>query len=1273
MPKQKFNSVDVAAEVAELRRLVVGSWLANIYDLDDKRTFLLKFTKSGGRTESGEGEKTVLLLESGARFHTTSYVRERKADAPSKLNAKLRMHLKGKRLNAVCQLGRDRVVEFVFGAGDTKHSLVLELYAQGNVVLLDKNDLILTLLRPVRDDDAGLVMLGNHLYDRKRFRARNSLREVSVFDVETALATGDVFVRRVDEVTEHTGTEKNDVEVKGTTTDGEGDDDGVARSADAADTAAAAASKKISQDVEKASSRSPRTLREALCRAFGFSPQTADWVAAKAGAKYGGITKLPLSFSGDTNAENARLVQNLANALGELQDWLDGVSDGSIQNIEGHAEETFLCLETNCVLPEDAEILAVDAETSAAHKKGAWVSESFSPFPFVASGEDEKDSENRESNVRRSLDPRGFDALVDKHFASIERLADQRARTRALLNATKKADKVKKDQERRANDLRREERLQETRATLIEYNLEKVDAVISAVNSLLASGQSWVEIERFVEDEKKHGNPVAGLVKHLDLKNNAVTVALTNRLDDESRYEDVSLETDDATNDFPGDLDSSESSRKKREKKPSVAVTLDLSLSAYANAREHFDKKKRHAAKLTKTENQSGRALESARRDSDARVKKAATQKKIGVGSVSLARTPEWFEKFHWFITPENCLVLSARDASQTNLLVKKYMGPHDAFVRADVAKAPATIVKAPFEAVSRHYSKESSEKEGKNVSVAFDDGKNDSGTQTKKCLVPSLSLAHAGAACLCRSAAWDTRTVISAWWVPSGAVRLVAENGDALAPGVVWHVGRKRYLPPAPLVMGYAYAFLVKSEDDVKRHAADRTTRVLEETDDRFHEEDEEEETFSDPEENNKGPRRLSEETRVGPASSALDAFLDGSVETTRAHAPVAEEHAEEHAAHCDRDGEEADKAEEAPEAIEKNSARGGKARVSAAERRAMKKAMKKGANGSLDSNSNSNSIDGVSHELDRVRPGRPQKDDELEPKPKQKPPKNAAANKNASDKKQKPLPRGKSAKARRAAARYAEQDDEDRALAMALLGLKMKDDSKARTDDDDDDETNTVSRTSARSDDDAATTTDTTTFSTRAKGDDVDDEEDEVGVHSDSDSDTSEDSSEDGQETVSFLERDLARVARVDWFTGAPFLETEVTHAVAFVAPWDALKAFAYKAKLTPGSQKKGKAAKQALEVVTRAPPAADVMKSFSKEEKTVEDVSKPESRKEKAARAERDSALKATIAAAAAAAAAGDGAMLMCGQGLKVSMPAGAAKAMNAAKKNSSGKRG
>ena len=171
MPKQKFNSHDIAASCAALRAKVLGAWLANIFDLDDKRTLLLKFTRSGGATESGEGEKTTVLLESGARFHTTSYARERKADQPSKFNAKLRMHLRGKRLNGVNQMGADRAVAFTFGAGDTEHHLVLELYAQGNIVLCDREWRILTLLRPHRDDARSLVLLGNHPYPRERFRS----------------------------------------------------------------------------------------------------------------------------------------------------------------------------------------------------------------------------------------------------------------------------------------------------------------------------------------------------------------------------------------------------------------------------------------------------------------------------------------------------------------------------------------------------------------------------------------------------------------------------------------------------------------------------------------------------------------------------------------------------------------------------------------------------------------------------------------------------------------------------------------------------------------------------------------------------------------------------------------------------------------------------------------------------------------------------------------------------------------------------------------------
>ena len=236
-------------------------------------------------------------------------------------------------------------------------------------------------------------------------------------------------------------------------------------------------------------------------------------------------------------------------------------------------------------------------------------------------------------------------------------------------------------------------------------------------------------------------------------------------------------------------------------------MTLDLS-SAYANAREHFERKKKHAAKPRKPSRApAGRSNPRTaiwRRGNE----KPPRQRKQEVGRFRWYRPREWFEKFHWFITPENCLVLSARDASQTDALVKKYMGPHDAFVRAEISRAPATIVKAPRSALVAETSASTNA-----------DGE-------YSCLVPQLSLAYAGAACLCRSAAWDTRTVISAWWVPASAVRKTAPNGDPLAPGVVWHVGEKHYLPPSPLVMGYAYAFLVKSEEDVARHAEDRAVR---------------------------------------------------------------------------------------------------------------------------------------------------------------------------------------------------------------------------------------------------------------------------------------------------------------------------------------------------------------------------------------------------------------------------------------------------------------
>lgn len=139
MSKTRFSTTDTKAMVRDIRSTLLGQRVANIYDLNDK-TYLFKFAVPG------KSEKILLLLESGVRFHTTKYARD-KSDLPSPFAMKLRKHIRTRRLEDVKQLCNDRVVDLKFGSGDSVFHIILELYANGNIILTDGNYEILALLR----------------------------------------------------------------------------------------------------------------------------------------------------------------------------------------------------------------------------------------------------------------------------------------------------------------------------------------------------------------------------------------------------------------------------------------------------------------------------------------------------------------------------------------------------------------------------------------------------------------------------------------------------------------------------------------------------------------------------------------------------------------------------------------------------------------------------------------------------------------------------------------------------------------------------------------------------------------------------------------------------------------------------------------------------------------------------------------------------------------------------------------------------------------------
>lgn len=60
---------------------------------------------------------------------------------------KFRKFLRSKRIEEIKQIGVERVVVLTFGSGEVQNHVILELYSQGNIILTDKDFVVIQLIR----------------------------------------------------------------------------------------------------------------------------------------------------------------------------------------------------------------------------------------------------------------------------------------------------------------------------------------------------------------------------------------------------------------------------------------------------------------------------------------------------------------------------------------------------------------------------------------------------------------------------------------------------------------------------------------------------------------------------------------------------------------------------------------------------------------------------------------------------------------------------------------------------------------------------------------------------------------------------------------------------------------------------------------------------------------------------------------------------------------------------------------------------------------------
>jgi len=765
MSKNRFTASDVKAMVRDIRSSILGQRVANIYDLSDK-IYLFKFAVPG------VAKKIFLLVESGMRFHTTRYTRD-KNDMPSPFAMKLRKHIRLKRLEDIRQLGSDRVVDLKFGSGDAICHIILELYASGNIVLTDGNYEIIALLRSHKFEDDIAVQMGEIYpiaFTTTVAPTASSSATVSIAPSDGACSTNVISNMTSAEFLQWTRARYDEMVLQNE------EQQRLKSEADKVVTVATANNGKGKKNNTPAGPKKQRlkkmNMRQLLlCKESGvalFGPEILDHCLLMAGLVP--ATKVE-DFIKSVEATGEDEMHKISRLLEELRDSAPGLL--ALLDTPGQPGY-ILCKKTKPMKKGELEGDTKTDEVPETETLGDYYD--FVPRMFKQhEGEDFKEMGS-------------FDEAVDEYFCKVEEQRLQHHALSAEEAAKKKVKKVKDEMRNQLQGLADTQLKMEKAACLTEAFAEEVDKAFLVINSALGAGISWDDISTMVAAETAAGNHIASIIAKLKLDKNRVVIRLPDILEDS----DSDTDEDDIS-----DEDESQVSQKSGKKKAFVDVDLDLSLSAYANASKLYSQRKVARNKEAKTAVAAERAIKAVEMSSSKQLVKQQVKRNL-----QAQRKVHWFEKFNWFITSEGYLVLSGRDAQQNEQLVKKYLRPGDAYVHADMHGASSCIVRCK---VSRDAV---------------------TGSETPLPISP-FALNEAGTMTICRSGAWSVKVVMSAWWVHASQVSKTAPTGEYLSTGSFMIYGKKNFLPPTSLEMGFGILFRL-DDGSVSRHLSERVDKTL-------------------------------------------------------------------------------------------------------------------------------------------------------------------------------------------------------------------------------------------------------------------------------------------------------------------------------------------------------------------------------------------------------------------------------------------------------------
>lgn len=400
----------------------------------------------------------------------------------------------------------------------------------------------------------------------------------------------------------------------------------------------------------------------------------------------------------------------------------------------------------------------------------------------------------------------GYNKVLDTFFSTLESTKYALRIEQKKQQAARRLDHARSERDRQIESLISQQELNHKKGEVIMYHADLVDSCRESVQKLIDQQMDWTNIESVIKLEQTRGNKIAQAIKlPLNLKENKITLVLPDteagsdsesdsdkdsnsdsdsdsdsESESESESEDESDSDSDSDSESESDSDSTRKTKKPSKTSPVVSVVIDLSLSPYANARTYFGTKKVAETKQAKVEKSTHLALQNAQRRID---RDLAKDLKAEHETLKLIRPKYWFEKFFWFVSSEGYLCLAGRDDLQTDMIYYRHFSDNDAFVSSDIEGSLKVFIKNPYKAE----------------------------------VVPPSTLMQAGIFAMSASNAWNSKITTSAWVLHGDEVSKMNLDGSLVRSGHFNYNAKKEYLPPAQLVMGFAFYWLIGEESSLK------------------------------------------------------------------------------------------------------------------------------------------------------------------------------------------------------------------------------------------------------------------------------------------------------------------------------------------------------------------------------------------------------------------------------------------------------------------------